>query len=232
MGEPAVHDKDFLALAQFLSESPQVLDIGANVGQSIRSFKSMRPLAIIDSFEPNPSLRGTLEAAAREYSKGVTLHFFGLSDADAELTFFTPVVDGKPRLEESSMFLAEFDKPWIKQRLADAGGKLTFDFFTAPVKIGDAFNFSPEVIKIDVEGAELNVAKGLEKTIRVHSPVVLAENSDFSNLTKFMESLSYTTCMSDGNGGVVPFKGQTTNTIYIPGRLSNSINRNRPGQAS
>ena len=223
--EPVVHDKDFIALAQFMSKSPHVLDVGANIGQSIRSFKSIRPLAIIDSFEPNPSLRASLAATAAEFPTGVTLHFIGLSDAEAELTFFTPVVDGKPRLEESSMFMEEFDKPWIRQRLAEAGGTLTFDRFDAPVKIGDAFGFSPEIIKIDVEGAELNVAKGLEKTIRRYSPVLLAENSDWGNVTEYLQGLGYVPCMSDANGAVIPFRGQTTNTIYIPERLNHSIKR-------
>jgi FkbM family methyltransferase len=227
MADPSVHDKDFLALGQFMAECPKILDIGANSGQSIRSFKAMRPLSIIDSFEPNPALRAELELTLQAYPDGVTLHFCGLSDEATELTFYTPVVDGKPRLQESSMYLAEFEKPWIKERLAKSGTTLSFDRFTASVKRGDEFGFSPDIIKIDVEGAELNALKGLEETLAGHSPVLLIENSDWGNVTRFTERLGYVTCMpgAELTGPVVPFRGQRANTIYIPPRLQHLIQR-------
>ncbi len=39
----------------------------------------------------------------------------------------------------------------------------------------DDYNFSPDLVKIDVEGAELDVLKGMKETIRRTRPILLVE---------------------------------------------------------
>ena len=51
----------------------------------------------------------------------------------------------------------------------------------------------PSIIKIDVEGHELNVLKGAVNTIKKHKPMILIEIHQFENseIPEFIESLGY-----------------------------------------
>ena len=51
----------------------------------------------------------------------------------------------------------------------------------------------PSIIKIDVEGHELQVLKGAENTIKKYTPMILVELFDFENnkAAKYLKSLGY-----------------------------------------
>ena len=215
----AVHDRDFLMLDLLLGDAPRVIDVGANAGQSILSLKAVRSKAAIDSFEPNPIFHTRLEALASAVGD-VVIHRCGLGASEGECIFYTPVVDGRPRLEETSMYMEEFEKPWIKRRLAASGTVISFCDFRAAVTTGDSFNFTCDVIKIDVEGAERDVIMGFTSTIARCEPVLLVENSDWQRVTRVLERWEYRACMpSEDFGRFVKFQGERTNTFYLPKRL-------------
>jgi FkbM family methyltransferase len=64
------------------------------------------------------------------------------------------------------------------------------------VTLDSVIDFVPKVIKIDVEGSELNVLMGAERLLREHSPAIVMEANSYSlneagtNLTKIMEYLA------------------------------------------
>jgi hypothetical protein len=83
---------------------------------------------------------------------------------------------------------------------------------------GDDLNL-PKVdfIKIDVEGAEHDVLLGLESTIASSRPALLVENSDWHNVTAFLQKYGYSLWKyrHDVNA-LEPFNEARTNTIYLP----------------
>jgi len=210
-----VHDQDFLVLKAVLGGPQRIIDAGANKGQSIETLAVLFPLSVIDSFEPNPIFYPQLEKIASTLS-GVKIHHCGLGSAAGTFKFYIPIVDGIRYLEETSVFLAEFQKPWVADRLAARGRDIQFEEFLARVQVGDDLELSPTLIKVDVEGAESSVLRGLERTIRRHKPVIIAENSDWHDVTNFLGEIGYSGFMPDSeNEKLIPFSGERVNTIYV-----------------
>ena len=61
-------------------------------------------------------------------------------------------------------------------------------------RLDDIYNGVPSLMKIDVEGHELSVLRGAEKTIKKHKPVILIEIHDFTDdheVHVFLKSLGY-----------------------------------------
>lgn len=78
----------------------------------------------------------------------------------------------------------------------------------------------PNVIKIDVDGAELRVLRGAAALLRRHRPIILTEvyerNADA--VTAFLHELGYTLYQyEDGESGKKPIARATYNTLALPG---------------
>ena len=60
-------------------------------------------------------------------------------------------------------------------------------------RLDDIYKGIPSVIKIDVEGHEMEVLKGSENTIKKYKPTLLIEIFDFENneVPKYLKSLGY-----------------------------------------
>ncbi len=50
----------------------------------------------------------------------------------------------------------------------------------------------PDFIKIDVDGYELEVLKGLEETIKKYHPAMVVEYNDQTDVVDFLKSFNYT----------------------------------------
>ena len=118
------------------------------------------------SFEPVPELVADLEAMmdANQLQSRVTTHTVALSDSNGTVQFYTPasaetgviasVAEGRQLAEESAVEVAT----------------LTMDTF-----VFDQGHAPPDVVKLDVEGAEACVLSGAMRVLREHRPVVLVE---------------------------------------------------------
>jgi FkbM family methyltransferase len=211
-----VHDDDFNAFRTFPRDSQLlVMDVGANRGQSIISLKTILPKVVIHAFEANPMFFGGLEELKMLYRDTLTVHRYGLGRAAGTLRFYVPWVGDTPYLEESSTRLDYFDKPWIVEKFL-ARGKMRLEEFTVQIRAGDEMSLSPDIVKIDVEGAEYDVLIGLGDTLQRSRPTFLVENSDWHNVTPYLAALGYMPLRWDQLGGrFVPFHGPCTNTFYF-----------------
>lgn len=211
-----VHDTDFKAFALFERQVELILDVGANLGQSIASFRLVYPRAKIVSFEANPMLAEGLSRVAAALPGDNSVFHFGLGDEAGDFILNVPYVSNQAFLEEASISIDYYELPWVKQKFIDRGGLTRLEQVSCSLEKGDCRGFAPDIIKVDVEGAEARVLKGLRQTIETFQPIVFVENSDWHNVTSFMHELGYAPFRYEHeNHRLVPFHGATTNAFYL-----------------
>lgn len=147
------------------TEALNFYDIGANVGQH-SLFMAQHAERVI-SFEPFALVRNKLsEKVERNKVKNVTIYPVGLGNERAELDFFEP----SGANHGTGSFVAGNNS-------ADGSAQ------KLPVWRGDDFlesNGLPkmDIVKMDVEGFEIQVLSGLRERVRRDRPVILMEVSD------------------------------------------------------
>jgi FkbM family methyltransferase len=150
-------------------------DIGAHIGFHSLSFASLvDENGHVYAFEPNTfniaRFKMHLEKN-KTLAKRITLNTFAISDVDGEMTFvFSSDADGN----SSESHLQNINPP------CEAGEYTNFKTQTVNTLTIDSFINTPDVripdiIKIDVEGAELLVLKGGKKFFKNHKPIIFIE---------------------------------------------------------
>ena len=141
-----------------------ILDIGANVGTHSLSFS--RCFSAVHSFEPNPLVWPRFKAnVAINERQNITLHEFGLGDANAELP---PYNIAEHEFGMGTVLpIEQYDEP-----LKQVG--------TVSVRRGDDIVEAEGIrvvsaMKIDVQGFEPEVLKGLRSTLAASKPIVWLE---------------------------------------------------------
>ena len=139
-----------------------VIDVGANKGQSIDFFLGINSNAKIDAFEPNKKL---FDRLAKKYTHGnIQLHNFGVSNTKGELEFHENILD-----ETSTFENLNLDSKYLEKKakvLGVAKENIIVDSYKVQViKLSDFLKGREKVffdaLKIDVEGHELQVLQGL-----------------------------------------------------------------------
>ena len=146
-------------LRRFLPRGRTMLDIGANVGN--HAIYLSRNFETVHCFEPNPVAVTRLTDNIRLNGvQNITVHPVGLGDVAADLPFHE---NTSGNLGASSFARGN----------CDPSG-------TLPVVVGDAYLAEHKIrsidfIKVDVEGFEPQVLRGLSRTIAEHQPIIVLE---------------------------------------------------------
>jgi FkbM family methyltransferase len=161
--------EELLMLRDFLPRGGVFVDVGANVGNHSVYLGKARMLRKIICFEPNPAVFRLLSLNVRLNClyDHCELHEIALSNDLGNAKFARPT------------------------HLSQGVGRLaSMGEIDVRVERGDVFCASsePDVIKIDVEGHEVHVLNGMERTIRKHQPIVFVEVWD-RNFDAFYEIL-------------------------------------------
>jgi FkbM family methyltransferase len=142
------------------------IDIGANIGNHSLFFSTYYRKVL--AFEPNPKTFKLL-ALNSSLAKNIHPHEVGLSSEErlASISF--------PRFNFGAASIA-----------STGHGEMDTDSFNVQLRTLDSIDLGSErvnLIKIDVEGHELQVLQGSQETIRKHKPVIVFEQhrDDFSN---------------------------------------------------
>jgi len=173
-----------------LNEGENALDVGGNIGlQSIRMAQCVGKTGSVFAFEPLGYLRKKFEKnKSLNKAANITLLPFALSNEEGEADF---IVDQKS-WNQGTFSLSNKMEGGEKEHVL--------------IKIGDDI---PEIkslgslalIKIDVEGFELQVIKGLLTTIKKHGPRIIFEYDDnywrqngqhINECYSLLQSLNYT----------------------------------------
>lgn len=148
-------EKRTVFYSQFIKEGDLCFDIGANIGNRTKPFLNLK--AKVVAVEPQSAcckiLRDNFGASATIVQKGV-------GDQRGELDFF----------EADSTMISSFSEEWIEEVKKDRFKEYSWN---KPIKVevttlDDLISEygKPAFVKIDVEGYELNVLKGLNQPVR------------------------------------------------------------------
>lgn len=155
-------------IAAHLPGGGTFVDIGANVGNHSLYAGLFCGAGRIIPFEPNPLAYRllVLNVALNELSEQVVFDFIGVGASDLD--------------EDGFAMSARIKNLGAAKMLRDAGD-------IATVRPDDVLqDETPGVVKIDVEGMEMSVLRGLQKTIRRCRPVLIVE-CDRANIHDFAD---------------------------------------------
>ncbi len=175
-------EPEFAMLDTLVSPGDWAVDVGANCGYyTARLSALVGETGRVFALEPVPS---TFEMLAANMShvplRNITLINAAASDSFGEATIRMPLQNsGRRRAMDGWATLAEHHV----EGSSDSPMKLgiyTIPLDSKPVRL----------IKMDVEGHDLAALRGMARTLREHSPVVIAEVSSDATM-EFMTSLGY-----------------------------------------
>ena len=158
-----------------------ILDVGSNDGTSIRMFRRYFPLVKIIAIDPITTPRFKL--------KNFTLIKTALSDKAGNRSLVTPIVNGKQLTQYSSFYKDKMisqicsDMALLETEVSTIVNEVTFNTI-------DNLGVTPFFIKIDVEGAELEVLKGSLNVINNYNPVILVEIQNHKSYQEIQELLA------------------------------------------
>ena len=161
------------------------IDIGANCGYYSVYIANNISNVIIQSFEPNKEaffkFKKTLEINPVLKDK-INIYNFGLSNETGKLKMQSMIKHGYSQTGGST--------------IVESNSYKNFDVYYADFKIGDKVihqNQNTIAIKIDVEGHEINVLKGLKNSLVNNRMIIQIEifEKNFQKVNNFLKSLEY-----------------------------------------
>ncbi len=148
-------------LARLTRPGRTFVDVGAHIGSVFSEVKHRDPSVLVVAIEAVPE---KVEALAQRFPD-VTFHCCAVGESDGEVSFF---VDTR-RSGYSSM----------ARRLGASEGESTTKEIRVPLRPLDALLAevkNVDVVKLDVEGAELGVLRGGVNVVKRHRPVIVFES--------------------------------------------------------
>jgi FkbM family methyltransferase len=190
-------DKTLEVFLTHIKEGDTVLDIGANIGMfSLVASRVLKNKGVIHAFEPSQSTYNILnQNITNNNCNNVKLHRLALSDANGILTLSTPNI--KYGTDAFAYLSNSQDTTGNKDDQTESVEVKTLDHFLFENNIEKV-----DLIKIDIEGAELLCFKGAEKLLSgKHKPIILFEcfedlsksrfNYTLMDLLKFLDQRDY-----------------------------------------
>lgn len=172
------HEQSYFGFPHFARDNGGlILDIGANNGISALGLHKLLPNYRIFSIEASPAHEPSLKRIARRLNRAghdvFEYRIMGAGAEAAELTFYTPIIDG---IRQHTLTTVDLDYMKIAVE-RDYGSHRSIQHIEERSRVAplDELALSPDLIKIDIEGFELPALMGLKQTISRSRPVILME---------------------------------------------------------
>jgi len=197
------HEEDFAIFRHLAGPEECFVDLGANIGNSVVSFRLLNPKAPIVSFEPGFWLEPALRYL-QKHDPVLTYHMVGLGEQAARVPFYIPALDRRPDFYLASMVWTRFEEPrltHVKELMHAAPGQ-HFAVCEVEVEVArlDDFALAPTIIKVDVEDWEPEALHGGRATVATHRPVVLVEGANRRpEIVTFFREQRYDFCVREGD---------------------------------
>ena len=193
------HEK---CLAPLKGKVDAVIDVGANKGQFALLISDMFGPVYYIAFEPIPEIHYQLKKVVNNLPLKSQLYDVALSDVPCSDTIFhiASAADSSSLLPITSMQVDVFN-------VVDSGKTLLVDVKTLDDYFSAFENIKNLLIKIDVQGLELNVLKGAVKALSIAKYVLVEASSVefykgqslFHELDQFMTSVGFSRYRSFAN---------------------------------
>ena len=170
------------ALCRYLKPGDCFYDVGAHIGfYSLIAARLIGQSGHIVAFEPDPGNAETVrENAAKNGFPGISVVCAAISDRDEVVRFHRSAQDGPSRM--SGMLIRE-NATEIQESEIIPCRAVSLDSFSSRHE-------TPNLVKIDVEGAELQVLEGARSLLRQKQPVLIIEVHDQQTLPSVRSLLS------------------------------------------
>lgn len=195
-------------------DSQIILDIGAHKGESVRSFRKFSSSPIF-SIEANPVHERDLRKLKQKI-KDFDYMMVLAADYNGIGTLYLPSYQGQELTVWSSCSEDSARKIFAdRTSLKNLDSCLQFKSLEIKAMSLDELELDPFLIKIDVEGQEAKVLRGLVKTIAKSYPVLMIENNDPNAVAELLEPMGYRAYIYN-NGEFLPYIRQgNLNLIWI-----------------
>lgn len=186
------------------AENISIIDVGVNKGQSIDFFLKIYPNAIFEAFEPNSKLFVYLQEKYK-INKNIRLHNFGVSNIKGKLIFYENILDETSTFEELNL-----DSEYLVKKARVLGVKknnlIKDNYKVNVIRLFDFIKENPnkkyDILKIDVEGHELQCLQGLFESstknipikfiqLESHNDDLYLSNNKHQDITNILEKNGY-----------------------------------------
>ena len=213
------HEADFMAFRHFTHRNGLFLDIGANSGESVLSFRLFNASAPILSIEPNPYHEPDLRFLKQRVDKFDYL-LCAAGEQSGRGILYVPVYRHLPLTGEASFHREQaIGNYWMQEQIGAGSQAVQLAELEVDVKRMDDLSLQPAFVKIDVQGFEASVVAGLRSTIAKWRPILLLERSGCGDaLCRQLADHGYTACVyRSGGDDFVRYDGQPAqNLFFVP----------------
>lgn len=214
---PEPHEADFRFLADPAWRGGLLLDLGANIGHSAISALKVQPDLRVLSIEANPACESGLKMARRLLGSRFSYRIIGVGRRSGYLDFHVPVRSSRMLLEEGTFDRHTLDAPASVARMGQAGRDYQVHCSRIPLTTVDALGVNPTVVKMDLQGLELDALVGMEDTLRRCRPALLIERGEQHEAVRdWLLVLGYVACRWDGRRVVEGESDLDLNAIFLP----------------
>lgn len=206
----------FMVLAR---DADIFLDVGANTGFYSLLTCAASPRCAVHAFEPLPQavMRLRMNVEASHFGSRVRIVQMAVADSVSELPLFIPRHSFGSVVEMSASLSASFRSEHVGSVVVKT---VTLDSFVAEQGLQGRF-----LIKIDVEGQELNVLRGASKLLECGRPVSAVEvlSAEWAaEIAGFLRGMEYTSIhLYPGSAvvGDVEFDQKSLNQVLCPNEM-------------
>jgi len=193
-----IQDTDIELLIPHITKSGKIIDIGANLGIYSIMYSQSFPYTKFICFEPTPTISRYCTLNLKKIGLPFTMHQVALSN-----------YDGVSFLENNGAHHQQ-------NKLSNSG-------IEVEVRKLDSYHITDiSIIKIDVEGHELEVLQGARNTILNQQPIIVLEyhkEADSEAIFNFIEEIQYDIIFLEGQ-----FNPNQCNHLLLKPRLNENNN--------
>ena len=226
------HDRSYGALRHFVAVAPSgmFLDIGANDGISVLSFRRFSKDYGILSLEPNRLLEGILQRM-----KVSDMHFdfkmVGAGSSTGQVTLFMPVYKTIALHTFTSASRQQVETAIEEHFGSRIAAKTQIEQIDGEMVRLDDLKLDPSIVKIDAEGNDYNILVGLESTIARSRPFIMIEIvwTEGTRVADLLRRHDYSLCTYDfredrfRTAGIQPGRAGQRNVFAVPQEKLNRL---------